>query len=47
MRLTRRSFVATAGMAVAAPQILVGQSQRVFKFAVVGCGGRGTGAVRA
>ena len=45
MKLTRRSFVASAGMAVAAPQIIMGQSPRIFKFAVVGCGGRGSGAV--
>ncbi len=46
MKLSRRSFVATTGLAVAAPQIIFGQSQRVFKFALVGCGGRGTGAAR-
>ncbi len=44
MTVTRRSFVATAGLAVAAPQFILGQSPRVFKFALVGCGGRGTGA---
>ncbi len=45
MKLSRRSFVAATGMAVAAPQFMMGQNQRIFKFAVVGCGGRGSGAV--
>jgi len=47
MKFTRRTFVAGAGMfAAAAPSITLGQSPRVFKVAVVGCGGRGSGAVR-
>ena len=46
MKLSRRAFVATSGLAVAAPQIILGQSKRVFKFGLVGCGGRGTGAAR-
>ena len=33
-------------MAAAAPSITLGQAQRVFKFALVGCGGRGAGAAR-
>lgn len=46
-RVSRRSFVAGAGaFAAAVPGILRGQqAQRVFKVAVVGCGGRGVGAV--
>jgi len=45
-RISRRSFVAGAGaLAAVAPSILRGQdAKRVFKFAVVGCGGRGNGA---
>lgn len=32
-------------MFAAAPAVVLGQSQRIFKVAVVGCGGRGSGAV--
>ncbi|MDD4016301.1 MAG: Gfo/Idh/MocA family oxidoreductase [Kiritimatiellae bacterium] len=45
----RRAFIkgtAAFGTVLAAPSISFGQAQRVFKFAVVGCGGRGSGAVR-
>jgi len=44
--VTRRSFVAGVGaFAAVAPSIVRGQdAPRVFKFAVVGCGGRGNGA---
>jgi len=47
LRVSRRSFVAGAGaFAAVAPSILRGQdAKRVFKVAVVGCGGRGGGAV--
>ena len=45
--VSRRSFVAGAGaFAAVAPSIVRGQQAgRVFKIAVVGCGGRGSGAV--
>jgi len=47
--VSRRSFVAGAGTLAAAtlvtPKVVFGQAQRVFKFAVIGCGGRGSGAV--
>ena len=46
MKVTRRSFVAGAGLLAAVPSITLGQSKRIFKFAIVGCGGRGSGAVR-
>ncbi|MDA3923925.1 MAG: Gfo/Idh/MocA family oxidoreductase [Kiritimatiellae bacterium] len=47
MKFSRRSFVAGAGMfAAAAPSISLGQSKRIFKVALVGCGGRGSGAIR-
>ena len=46
MSVSRRAFLAGAGAVVTAPAISLGQAQRVFKFAVVGCGGRGSGAVR-
>jgi len=45
MKVTRRSFVAGASVLAAAPAVVLGQSQRIFKVAVVGCGGRGSGAV--
>ncbi len=46
--VSRRAFLAGAGALAAAPAIVRGQQQarRVFKFAVVGCGGRGSGAVK-
>ncbi len=44
--VSRRTFLAGAGALAAAPSVTFGQAQRVFKFAVVGCGGRGSGAVR-
>jgi len=46
MSVSRRTFLAGAGALAAAPSVSFGQAQRVFKFAVVGCGGRGSGAVR-
>ena len=46
LKVSRRSFVAGAGaLAAVAPTIVRSQqAERVFKFAVVGCGGRGSGA---
>lgn len=46
MIVSRRAFLAGAGALAAAPSVTFGQSQRVFKFAIVGCGGRGSGSVR-
>ena len=46
MIVSRRVFLAGAGALAAAPSVTFGQSQRVFKFAIVGCGGRGSGSVR-
>jgi len=45
-KVSRRSFVAGVGaFAAVAPTIVRAQgAERVFKFAVVGCGGRGSGA---
>ena len=46
----RRAFIkgttAFGAVLAAVPSVSFGQAQRVFKFAVVGCGGRGSGAVR-
>lgn len=44
--VSRRTFLAGAGALAAAPSITLGQAQRVFKVGLVGCGGRGTGAIR-
>jgi len=44
--VSRRAFLVGAGALAAAPSISLGQAQRVFKIAIVGCGGRGTGAVK-
>ncbi len=46
MTLRRRSFLAGAGALATAPAAVFGQAPRIFKFAVVGCGGRGSGAVK-
>ncbi len=43
--VSRRSFLAGAGTLAALPSITFGQAQRVFKVALVGCGGRGSGAL--
>jgi myo-inositol 2-dehydrogenase/D-chiro-inositol 1-dehydrogenase len=45
-KVSRRLFLAGAGALAAAPTVVRGQGQRVFKFALVGCGGRGSGAAR-
>lgn len=44
--VSRRSFLAGAGALAAVPTVSFGQAQRVFKIALVGCGGRGSGSVR-
>ena len=44
--VSRRAFVAGAGALAAAPAIVRGQTPRVFKFALIGCGGRGSGAAK-
>lgn len=44
--VSRRLFLAGAGALSVAPAILHAGARRVFKYAVVGCGGRGTGASR-
>ncbi len=43
--VSRRVFLAGAGALAAAPSTVFGQAPRVFKVALVGCGGRGRGAV--
>ena len=44
--VSRRAFLAGAGSLMAAPSISLGQSQRIFKIAIAGCGSRGSGAVK-
>lgn len=44
--VSRRLFLAGAGALSVAPSIVLGQGQRLFKFALIGCGGRGCGAAR-
>ena len=47
MNVSRRGFVAGAATLAAVPGVVMGQNAgRVFKFAVIGCGGRGTGAAK-
>ena len=45
MSMTRRAFMSHAAAVAAVPAVL-GQAKRVYRFAVVGCGGRGTRAVK-
>jgi predicted dehydrogenase len=45
MQMSRRSFMSGAAAVAAVPSVL-GQAKRVYRFAVVGCGGRGNGAVK-
>lgn len=45
-KVSRRLFLAGAGALAAVPTMVRGQGQRVFKFALVGCGGRGSGAAQ-
>ncbi|MFN3422930.1 MAG: Gfo/Idh/MocA family protein, partial [Armatimonadota bacterium] len=45
--LTRRNFVkVAAGAALALPTIIANSQPKTFKVALIGCGGRGRGAVR-
>jgi predicted dehydrogenase len=44
--VSRRLFMVGAGALATAPAVVLGQAPRVFKFALVGCGGRGSGAAR-
>jgi myo-inositol 2-dehydrogenase/D-chiro-inositol 1-dehydrogenase len=44
--VSRRTFMVGAGALAAAPAISLGQGKKVFKFALVGCGGRGSGAAQ-
>jgi len=47
MEVSRRKFVLGAGAIAAAPAVLgAAGAKRVFKVGLVGCGGRGTGAIR-
>ena len=45
LSVSRRTFLAGAGALAVAPAVF-GQAQRVFKFALIGCGGRGNGAAK-
>ena len=45
MDVSRRQFMAAAGALAAAPAV-PGDAQKVFKVGLVGCGGRGTGAIQ-
>ncbi len=46
-KLKRRDFVkVTTGAALAFPTILVARQRKTFRLALIGCGGRGRGAVR-
>ena len=46
LAVSRRSFLAGASAILSAPTISLGQTQRVFKIGLVGCGGRGSGAIK-
>ena len=45
MTISRRQFVTTAGALAATPMVF-GDAQKTFKVGLVGCGGRGTGAIQ-
>jgi hypothetical protein len=46
-KLTRRDFVkAATAAALSVPTILVNSQPKTFRVALIGCGGRGRGAVR-
>ena len=45
MEVSRRKFMLGVGAVAAAPAVL-GDAQKVFKVGLVGCGGRGTGAIQ-
>lgn len=46
LAVSRRSFLAGASAILSAPTLSLGQTQRVFKIGLVGCGGRGSGAIK-
>lgn len=47
MVISRRKFLAGAGVVAATPMFSIAQgAQKVFKYALVGCGGRGSGAAQ-
>ncbi|MFN4180716.1 MAG: Gfo/Idh/MocA family protein, partial [Armatimonadota bacterium] len=46
-KMSRRDFVkVTTGATLSVPTILVARQKRTFRLALIGCGGRGMGAVR-
>ncbi len=45
MEFNRRQFMVAAGAMAAAPAVL-GEAKKAFKVGLVGCGGRGTGAIQ-
>ncbi len=45
-KVSRRDFVKVAVASLSVPTILVAQQRKTFKVALIGCGGRGRGAVR-
>ena len=45
MEVSRRKFMLGVGAVAAAPAVL-GDAQKVFRVGLVGCGGRGTGAIQ-
>ncbi|MCS7252492.1 MAG: Gfo/Idh/MocA family oxidoreductase [Armatimonadota bacterium] len=45
-KLSRRDFVKAAAVTLSAPTILIARQSKKFKAALIGCGGRGRGAVR-
>ncbi|MDW8027192.1 MAG: Gfo/Idh/MocA family oxidoreductase [Armatimonadota bacterium] len=44
-KMSRREFVKSAAVTLSVPTILVAQQRKTFKVALIGCGGRGRGAV--
>ncbi len=46
LAVSRRTFLAGASAILSAPTLSLGQTQRTFKVGLVGCGGRGSGAVK-
>ena len=45
-KMRRRDFVKTAAVIAGFPTILVARQPKTFRLALIGCGGRGRGAVR-
>ncbi|MCS7193080.1 MAG: hypothetical protein NZ937_08880, partial [Armatimonadetes bacterium] len=44
-KMNRREFVKATVATLSVPKILVSQQRKTFKVALIGCGGRGRGAV--